>query len=93
MAELDVLIDSGNRPAALALLRQLQSRYPRDAALYRSEARLYADRDPSTTMRHWAMPSTSNGVTRRRWSSISLPPRPRATTSTAFFDRGAHARS
>lgn len=45
MAELDVLIDSGNRPGALALLRQLQSRYPRDAALYRSEARLYADRD------------------------------------------------
>ena len=46
MAELDVLIDSGNRPAALALLRQLQSRYPRDTALYRSEARLYADREP-----------------------------------------------
>lgn len=45
LAELDVLIDSGNRTAALALLRQLQSRYPREAALYRSEARLFADKD------------------------------------------------
>ena len=46
IAELDVLIDSGNRTAALALLRQLQGRYPNDAALYRREARLYADREP-----------------------------------------------
>jgi len=45
LAELDVLIDSGKRSEAFALLRQLQSRYPGASPLYRSEARLYADKD------------------------------------------------
>lgn len=53
LAELDVLIDSNNRSAALAMLRELQTTRPTDAPLYRREAALYADREPQRY--HWAL--------------------------------------
>ncbi|MBI3145023.1 MAG: M48 family metalloprotease [Pseudogulbenkiania sp.] len=43
--ELDTLLDSGQREAALTRLRGLLSQHPGEPGLYRREAAVYADRD------------------------------------------------
>ncbi|KIA81619.1 zinc metalloprotease [Chromobacterium piscinae] len=46
LAQLDVALDSGDRKTAQALLRPLLDSKRDDPALYRREAKLYADKDP-----------------------------------------------
>lgn len=43
--ELDLLIDSGQREAGLAKVKQQLARFPQDAELYQRQARLYSDQD------------------------------------------------
>ncbi|TCP13657.1 putative Zn-dependent protease [Crenobacter luteus] len=45
LAEIDFLLEAGDRDAAGARLREALSRHNTDAELYRLQARLYADRD------------------------------------------------
>ncbi|WP_236687514.1 M48 family metalloprotease [Chromobacterium subtsugae] len=46
LAQIDVALDSGDRAGAQKLLRQQLNDRSGDPALYRREAKLYADRDP-----------------------------------------------